>query len=62
MNNIIVGRYKNPELLKSWQGWIESEDRSWIMFIGADGSPFVFLNRDPITGGVLQFNGLHGSG
>ena len=52
MSNIIVGRYSNPELQESWQGWIEPEDLSWIMFIGADGCPTVFLNRDPETGAV----------
>jgi len=53
MSNVKVGRYSDLELLKVWQGWIEPEDLSWIMFIGADGSPCVFLNRDPQTGAVV---------
>ncbi len=53
MANVKVGRYSNPELLRTWQGWIEPEDLSWIMFIGADGSPSVFLSRDPSTGAVV---------
>ncbi len=52
MYNIKVGRYSNPETQKFWQGWIEPEDLSWIMFIDAVGQPTVFLNRDPITGAV----------
>ena len=52
MQNIKVGRYSAPEILRFWQGWIEPEDKSWIMFVADDGSPTVFLNRDPVTGGV----------
>ncbi len=40
-------------LTNFWQGWIEPEDKSWIMFIDAVGSPTVYLNRDPVTGAVL---------
>lgn len=53
MGNIKVGRYSNPETQKFWQGWIEPEDLSWIMFINAAGEPVVYLNRDPVTGAVL---------
>lgn len=53
MVNIKVGRYSNSETRKFWQGWIEPEDLSWIVFIGADGGPTVFLDRDPITGAVI---------
>jgi len=53
MVNIKVGRYSNSETRKFWQGWIEPEDLSWIVFIDADGSPTVFLDRDPVTGAVL---------
>lgn len=53
MCNIKVGRYSNPETRKSWQGWIEPEDLSWIMFINANGQPTVYMNRDPNTGAVL---------
>lgn len=52
MSNIIVGRYQNAELRKTWQGWIEPEDKSWIAFIAADGKPTFYLDRDPETGAV----------
>lgn len=52
MGNIIVGRYRDPELRKTWQGWIEPEDRSWIAFVDANGQPTFFLDRDPETGAV----------
>ncbi len=53
MGNIKVGRYSNSETKKFWQGWIEPEDNSWIMFIDAEGMPTVYLNRDSNTGAVL---------
>lgn len=60
MQNIVVGRYtKVPEappgavqVADEWQGWIEPEDRSWIVFVEHDGTPHVFLNRDE-AGGVI---------
>ena len=61
MCNITVGRYQSgpvtpdvSDVTESWQGWIEPDDRSWIMFIAADGSPVVFLHRDQETGAVLD--------
>ena len=60
MMNIKVGRYSKdsvegvPGVGADWQGWIEPEDRSWIMFVRANGEPLVFLNRDPATGAVLD--------
>lgn len=53
MVNIVVGRYSHPETQKFWQGWIEPEDKGWIMFVAADGQPRVFLDRDPETGAVI---------
>jgi hypothetical protein len=48
--NISVGRYSTEV---GYQGWLEPEDRSWIMFVQGDGTPQVFLNRDPLTGAVV---------
>lgn len=53
MCNIKVGRYADPETQKVWQGWIEPEDLSWIIFVDAAGQPVAFLNRDPATGAVV---------
>jgi hypothetical protein len=61
MQNITVGRYSpnsgnvepDGSLHREWAGWIEPEDRSWIMFVRVDGTPLVFLDRDPVTGGVI---------
>lgn len=66
MTNIAVHRYAKPTVEERatwppgtaavsdhWQGWIEPDDLSWIMFIAVDGAPVVFLERDPDTGAVL---------
>ena len=55
MCNIRVGRYKDAELRKEWQGWIEPEDESWIAFIRADGTPEFYLERDE-SGAVILRN------
>lgn len=52
MQNITVGRYSHESVTQHWQGWIEPDDKSWIAFIAADGSPTVFLDRDPVSGAV----------
>jgi len=51
MCSITVRRYDHPESV-GYQGWIEPEDKSWVAFIRADGTPQVFLDRDPETGAV----------
>ena len=52
MQSITVHRYNDPESA-GWAGWIEPEDRSWIIFIGLDGSPSFFPTRDT-TGAVVE--------
>ena len=52
MGNITVGRYEHPQEC-GWQGWIEPDDKTWIMFVRLDGQPVAYLNRDPDTGAVL---------
>jgi hypothetical protein len=51
MQPIKVHRYTDPKGV-GWAGWIEPEDKSWIAFIGLDGVPRFFLNRDPETGAI----------
>jgi hypothetical protein len=51
--NIIIHTYSDEELRKIWLGYIEPEDKSWIMFIPAEGEPVLFTGRDPETGAVL---------
>jgi hypothetical protein len=51
MKNIAVHRYSDPAQV-GWLGWIEPEDKSWIMFIPLEGEPVLFSSRDPETGAV----------
>lgn len=52
MQNIKVTRYEHPKAT-GWAGYLEPADGSWIAFIGLDGKPRVYLNRDPQTGAIL---------
>ena len=51
---IIIGDYQHPDTRKFWRGWIEPEDRSWIVFIAADGHPVFYPHRDPKTGAIRE--------
>jgi hypothetical protein len=51
VGNITVGRYTNPDCT-GYAGWVEPDDRTWITYIGQDGTPVVFLDRDRVTGAV----------
>lgn len=50
--NVVVGRYADPQAV-GYLGWMEPEDRSWVIFVGLDNKPVVFLDRDQTTGEVL---------
>lgn len=52
MQNIKVTRYSNPAAV-GCAGYIEPADGTWIAFVGLDGAPRFFLNRDAATGAVL---------
>lgn len=51
MTNINVHRYGDQT--KGWQGWVEPDDLSWILFIDDEGKPYFYGKRDPDTGAVL---------
>ena len=53
MSNIRIGRYSDPEAVGGWQGWIEPEDKSWIIFVDIEGHVFLFPERDE-NGGVIE--------
>lgn len=67
MVNITVHRYPVPSddersewpdgvaaVSDSWQGYVEPDDLSWIVFVARDGTPTVYLRRDVDTGAVLD--------
>jgi hypothetical protein len=52
MQNISISRYTDPKAT-GWAGYVQPEDRSWIVYVGLDGRPVVFLHRHPVTGTCL---------
>jgi hypothetical protein len=60
MPKITVGRYSAqggtksaPPIGAEWRGWIEPEDKSWILWIRADGTP-VFYGQREADGAVVE--------
>lgn len=51
MQNIQVHRYS--EKTEGWQGYIEPDDLSWIIFVDSEGHVFLYDQRDPETGAVI---------
>lgn len=44
-SRVKVGRYTNPEKI-GWQGWLEDEAETWIVFVALDGSVKAYLRRE----------------
>lgn len=60
MPKIKIGRYETtggtvsaPPVGKRWAGWIEPEDKSWIIFIRQDGGAVFYDTREP-GGAVVE--------
>jgi hypothetical protein len=54
MQNISVGRYACAES-HGWGGWVEPENREWILFVPAETHHKPeFYFRDPTTGAVID--------
>lgn len=51
MQKIKIERYDNPEAV-GYQGYVEPEDRSWILYVELDGTPLFYAHRAD-DGGVL---------
>jgi hypothetical protein len=39
MQSIHIGRYEQPN---GFAGWVEPEDRSWVLFVATDGSATLY--------------------
>jgi hypothetical protein len=50
MDTITIKRYDSTTA--GYQGYIEPADRSWVLYIGVDGSPLFYPHRGA-DGGVL---------
>lgn len=52
MQNMIVARYA-PDSVAGYSGYIEPEDRGWIVFLGEDGKPACYWPTRDETGAVV---------
>ena len=62
MPNVVVHRYADGELGSAaprgvpagvdWEGYVESEDKTWILFVPKSGAPVLYADRNPETGAV----------
>ena len=53
MQNLTVGRYIEPSVKTSYQGWIEPDDRSWVIYLDSEGMPVLFWKERDAEGGVV---------
>ena len=53
MQNLTVGRYIEPSVKTTYQGWIEPEDRSWIIYLDAEGQPVLYWRERESDGSVI---------
>lgn len=53
MGNVKIGRYEHESVSKEFSGWIEPEDKSWIIWLNADGKPTVYYPERDEDGGVI---------
>lgn len=52
MKNISIQRYAS-DAGHGFSGCIEPEDKSWVLFIHANGATYFYGTRDPQTGAVV---------
>jgi len=53
MSNIKIGRYAVVETDGEWTGFVEPEDRSWIIFLNHEGKPGLYWSQRDPDGGVV---------
>jgi len=51
---IKITQYKNPANVDGWDGVVEPEDESWVLYFREDGRTKFYPHRDPETGAVLE--------
>ena len=60
MSNLKIGRYDHESVTKDWAGWIEPDDRSWIIYTDADDKPALYFpEREPsgtVVGDGIRLN------
>jgi len=55
MPNMKIGRYSDvqAETGGQWSGWVEPDDRSWIIWLDATGKPALYWPERDADGGVI---------
>lgn len=53
MSNLTIGRYDHESIRKDWAGYIEPADKSWIIYLHADGKPALYWPERDADGGVV---------
>ena len=61
MGNVKIGRYEHESVTKEFSGWIEPDDKSWIIWLDENGKPATyFASREPggaVVGLGVALNG-----
>jgi len=53
MPNLTIGRYDHESITKTWAGWIEPADKSWIIYTDTDGKPSLYYPQRESSGAVI---------
>lgn len=53
MSTITIGRYDHESITQDYAGYIEPADRSWIIYLDADGKPSVYYPERENNGAVV---------
>lgn len=53
MSNLTIGRYDHESITKHFAGYIEPADKSWIIYLDADGKPALYWPERDADGGVV---------
>ncbi len=53
MSNLTIGRYDHESITKDFAGYIEPADKSWIIYLDAQGRPALYWPKRDSDGGVV---------
>lgn len=53
MSNLTIGRYDHESITKDFAGYIEPAEKSWIIYLDADGKPALYWPKRDADGGVI---------
>lgn len=53
MSTITIGRYEHESITKDYAGYIEPADKSWIIYLDADGKPAIYYPERETNGAVI---------